>query len=59
VKLTNFLELGSVYLRRSLSITGVDVSDATNKASSEASSVKNSASTATIYISDAAETVVS
>jgi hypothetical protein len=59
VKLTNFPELGSAHLRRSLNIAGVDAPDAANKASSEASSVKNSASTATIYASDTAETVVS
>ncbi|CAI7593066.1 unnamed protein product [Penicillium viridicatum] len=59
VELTNFPELGSVHLRRSLSIAGVDASDAANKASSEASNVKSSASTAAIYASDTAETAVS
>ncbi|KAJ6038440.1 hypothetical protein N7460_008211, partial [Penicillium canescens] len=59
VNLTNFPELGNLHLRRSPSIAGVDGSDVANKASSEANGVVNSASTAVIYASAAAETAVS
>ncbi|CAG7932652.1 unnamed protein product [Penicillium olsonii] len=59
VNFTDFPELESFHLRRSLSITGVDASDLSKTASNEANSVVSSASTAVIYASGAAETTVS
>ncbi|CAG8344776.1 unnamed protein product [Penicillium salamii] len=59
VNLTDFQELGSFHLRRSLSIAGVDASAIANIASSEANSVVSSVSTTVIYASSAAETAVS
>lgn len=59
MELTNFPEIGSVHPRRSLGIAAVDGIDVANKASSEANSVMNSASTDVIYASDAAETAAS
>ncbi|CRL27546.1 Actin cortical patch SUR7/pH-response regulator PalI [Penicillium camemberti] len=59
VELTNFPEIGSVHPRRSLGIAAVDGIDVANKASSEANSVMNSASTDVIYASGAAETAAS
>lgn len=59
MNLSDFPELGSFHLRRSLSIAGVDASDLSKTASDEANSVVSSASTAVIYASGAAETAVS
>ena len=59
MNLTNFPELGSFHLRRSLGVAGVDPSDVANTAGSEANSVVSSPSTAVIYASGAAETAVS
>ncbi|CAG8243683.1 unnamed protein product [Penicillium olsonii] len=59
VNFTDFPELGSFHLRRSLSIAGVDASDLSKTASNEANSIVSSASTAVIYASGAAETAVS
>ncbi|KAK9847008.1 Actin cortical patch SUR7/pH-response regulator PalI [Penicillium brevicompactum] len=59
VNLTDFPELGTFHLRRSLSVAGLDASDLSKTASNEANSVVSSASTAVIYASGAAEAAVS
>lgn len=59
MNLTNFLELRSFHLRRSLSIAGVDASDVGKTASNEANNVVKDGSTAVIYAIVAAETAVS